>query len=161
MSSLSAQASAAASTAVYGNAVRLLPFSTYLPQLIRIFDKASQASKSITSLASGASASAYSGASVASASASSAAAWASATADRKLRDAQDYVYSTWDETQLRSYLEEKGVIKPKAQATRDQLLAKMKGAYADATNPIWAAWGDSYIVRFHSPSLFNYNANVK
>jgi hypothetical protein len=106
---------AQASTAVYGNA-------------------ASQASKSI-----------YSAASDASASASSAAAWASTTAERKLRDSQDYIYSTWDDNQLRSYLEENGYIKSKSQATRDQLLAKMKQAYADVMSPIYQAWSDSYM----------------
>jgi hypothetical protein len=53
----------------------------------------------------------------------------------------------WDDNRLRSYLEEKGVIKTKQQATRDQLLAKMKESYASVANPVWSAWSDSYIVR--------------
>lgn len=53
---------------------------------------------------------------------------------------------SWDDNQLRSYLEKKGVIKTKQQATRDELLAKMQETYAKATNPVWQAWSDSYIV---------------
>jgi hypothetical protein len=58
--------------------------------------------------------------------------------------------SSWDDNRLRSYLEEKGVIKTKQQATRDELLAKMNEAYAKTTNPIWQAWSDSYIVSLSS-----------
>ncbi|KAI0078390.1 hypothetical protein K474DRAFT_1660392 [Panus rudis PR-1116 ss-1] len=69
-----------------------------------------------------------------------------ATADisRKLDDSKDYVYSTWDDNRLRKYLEDKGVIKTKQQATRDELLAKMRETYAQTTNPVWKAWSDSY-----------------
>ncbi|KAF4611540.1 hypothetical protein D9613_003832 [Agrocybe pediades] len=64
-------------------------------------------------------------------------------------DAQkDYVYSTWDDNRLRKYLEEKGVVKSKAQLRRDELLAKMYDAYAAVANPIWEAWSDSYIHRW-------------
>lgn len=50
---------------------------------------------------------------------------------------------------MRSYLEEKGVIKTKQQATRDELIAKMKASYVSTTDPAWQAWSDSYIVRDH------------
>jgi len=42
-------------------------------------------------------------------------------------------------------LEGKGVIKSKQQATRDELLAKMRDAYASTTTPVWKAWSDSYL----------------
>lgn len=54
--------------------------------------------------------------------------------------------SRWDDNRLRSYLEEQGIIKTKQQATRDELLAKMKETYTKAANPVWQAWSDSYIV---------------
>ncbi|KDQ11255.1 hypothetical protein BOTBODRAFT_163031 [Botryobasidium botryosum FD-172 SS1] len=114
-SSLSAQASAGMSTAVYG-------------------DSKYQASKSASSL--------YTHASN---TASAAAVQSSEAVTRALQDATDYVYSTWTENQLRSYLEGKGVIKSKQQATRDELLAKMRDAYAATTTPVWKAWSDSYI----------------
>lgn len=57
------------------------------------------------------------------------------------------MYSTWSDNDLRSYLEDKGVIKTKTQSTRDELLAKMKESYASVANPAWEAWSDSYIVR--------------
>lgn len=53
----------------------------------------------------------------------------------------------WDDNKLRSYLVEKGVIKSKSQAKRDELLAKMKDTYVKTANPVWQAWSDSYIVR--------------
>ncbi|KAL0952405.1 hypothetical protein HGRIS_006680 [Hohenbuehelia grisea] len=62
-----------------------------------------------------------------------------------LDDSKDYVYSTWDDNQLRTYLEDKGVIKTKSQKKREELLALMRDSYAKVTNPVWEAWGTSYI----------------
>ncbi|TDL26870.1 hypothetical protein BD410DRAFT_782959 [Rickenella mellea] len=93
-------------------------------------DKKYQASKSASSLTS---------------SAASVAAQATETLARTLDNSKDYVYSTWDDNKLRSYLEDKGVIKTKQQATRDQLLNYMKETYASVSEPVWTAWSDSYI----------------
>ncbi|THH29965.1 hypothetical protein EUX98_g4221 [Antrodiella citrinella] len=111
---------------------------------------ASEYSASATSLASQASQSAstavYGDSQYqASKSLSSVIAQATTEAARKLDDSKDYVYSTWDDNRLRSYLEEKGVIKTKQQATRDEMLAKMKETYTKSVNPVWQAWSDSYI----------------
>ena len=86
----------------------------------------------------------------------SASSWASAASTavtqatkdtfRPLDDAKDYVYSSWSDNQLRSYLE-KGLLKPKEQKTREQLLAMMKDAYAAVSEPIYDAWSDSAMVR--------------
>ena len=54
----------------------------------------------------------------------------------------------WDDSELRAYLEEKGVVKTKTQARRDELLARMRETYARAADPVWRAWSDSYIVGF-------------
>lgn len=122
-SSFASTASSAASTAVYG-------------------DKTSQASKSATSFY-GEATSFYGDATN---SASSAAAQATESLARALDDSKDYVYSTWDDNQLRDYLVKKNVIKSNQEATRDQMLAYMRDSYAAVTNPIWQAWSDSYIV---------------
>ena len=116
-STLASSASAAASTAVYG-------------------DKQYQASKSASSL--------YSDASN---TASSIAAQASSTLVRAADDSKDYVYSTWTDSQLHDYLVEKNIIKSSDHPTRDQMLAYMRDSYAAVTEPIWKAWSDSYIVR--------------
>ena len=116
-SSLSSSASQAASTAIYG-------------------DRKYQASKSASS--------AYS---AASSTVSNLAAQSAEVLNRKMDDTKDYVYSTWDDNQLRTYLEEKGVIKTKQEATRDQLLGYMRHAYSKVTDPLWQSWSDSYIVR--------------
>ncbi|KAF8298210.1 hypothetical protein DL93DRAFT_2103038 [Clavulina sp. PMI_390] len=104
--------SAAASTAVYG-------------------DKMYQASKSVSSLSSAATSAAATASSVL----TSVAAETAAAAQLKLDETKDYVYSTWSDNELRTWLEEKGVIKTKTQATRDELLAKMNEYYATAAGP--------------------------
>jgi cell division septum initiation protein DivIVA len=78
---------------------------------------------------------------------SSIAAQATKDAARIFDNAKDYVYSTWSDSQLESYLREKGVIKDNIQYTRQDLLAKMQDAYAKASTPIWESWSDSYMVR--------------
>ncbi|KAJ8517593.1 hypothetical protein ONZ45_g5236 [Pleurotus djamor] len=75
---------------------------------------------------------------------SSIAAQATKQANRVLDDSTDYVYSTWDDNQLRTYLEEKGLIKTKAQKSRDEMLVMMRDAYSKVANPIWQAWSYVY-----------------
>lgn len=99
-------------------------------------DSAYQATQSISSLVS---------------QATTAAAQATKDAMRTLDDSKDYIYSTWDDKRLRSYLESKGVkVQEKAQQSRADLLGLMRDVYAKVTNPVWEAWSDSYIVRFVS-----------
>ncbi|KAI0659570.1 hypothetical protein C8Q70DRAFT_1053922 [Cubamyces menziesii] len=110
---------------------------------------ASQASKSASALASSASAQASTavyGDSLhqASKSASSIAALATDNAAIALEDTKDYVYSTWDDNRIRSYLQEHGIVEPPA-TPRNKLLAKMKETYAATVTPIYKAWSDSYI----------------
>lgn len=81
---------------------------------------------------------------------SSAIAAATNTISRQLDDSKDYVYSTWDDNRLRTYLEEKGVLKTKQEATRDEMLKMMKDSYAKVANPIWDSWSDSYLVCPHA-----------
>ncbi|EJD43062.1 hypothetical protein AURDEDRAFT_152708 [Auricularia subglabra TFB-10046 SS5] len=105
------------------------------------------AASSYASTASYAASTAYYGSpmSQASASASSVVAQATDAVVRSMDDTKDYVYSTWDDSQMRSYLIEKGVIKTDAQIAREQMLGKMKDSYAAVANPVWDAWSDSYI----------------
>ncbi|KAI0742874.1 hypothetical protein C8Q80DRAFT_1191214 [Daedaleopsis nitida] len=63
---------------------------------------------------------------------------------KSMDDSKDYIYSTWDDNRIRSYLEEHGVIEPPA-TPRAKLLAKMKDTYAATANPVWKAWSDSYM----------------
>ena len=80
-------------------------------------------------------------------SATSAVAQSTRDAFRALDDTRDYVYSSWSDNQLRSYLEKKGWLKPEEQKTREQLLSMMTHAYAAVTEPIYDAWSDSAMVR--------------
>ncbi|KAA1478192.1 hypothetical protein DENSPDRAFT_845383 [Dentipellis sp. KUC8613] len=76
---------------------------------------------------------------------SSAIAAATNEVSRQLDDSKDYVYSTWDDNKLRSWLEQQGVLKSKQQATRDDMLRLMRENYAKTTQPVWDSWSDSYL----------------
>ncbi|KAG6884899.1 hypothetical protein C0993_007356 [Termitomyces sp. T159_Od127] len=77
---------------------------------------------------------------------SSIAAHATNSASRTLDSTKDYVYSTWDDNKLRSYLESKGVVvEERAKRSRNDLLGLMYDAYAKVTEPVYHAWSDSYL----------------
>jgi hypothetical protein len=60
---------------------------------------------------------------------------------------KDYVYSTWSDNEMRTWLEKKGIIKTKSETKKDELLQMMHDAYGSVANPVWEAWSDSYLVR--------------
>ncbi|KAJ7241245.1 hypothetical protein C8J57DRAFT_1369465 [Mycena rebaudengoi] len=95
---------------------------------------------------------------------SSVAAQATREAARQLDDAKDYVYSTWETNQLRSYLEEKGALaKDAAEKKRAELLVLMRDTYAKATTPVWEAWSESYIREWliaHDAKMASYYYDV-
>ncbi|EKM75369.1 hypothetical protein AGABI1DRAFT_79948 [Agaricus bisporus var. burnettii JB137-S8] len=66
-------------------------------------------------------------------------------ATRAIDRSKDYVFSTWDDNRLRSYLESKGLIKTSAEKKRDELLAMAEDYYNKASTPVWEAWSDSYM----------------
>jgi len=107
---------------------------------------ASTASASASSFVSVTGNSASSVASVASKSATSAAAAASTAVVRALDDSKDYVYSTWDESKLRAFLESKGhQAANNAKATNADLIKAVNEYYSKATTPAWETWSDSYM----------------
>ena len=61
-------------------------------------------------------------------------------------ETKDYIYSSWSESDLRSYLESKGVVKTPAQAKKDDLVSQVKGLYNDAADNVYDTWSDSYLV---------------
>jgi hypothetical protein len=63
----------------------------------------------------------------------------------KFDETKDYVYSTWDENQMRSWLVQKGLLKSKEQKKKEELLQMMNSAWGKVANPVWEAWSDSYI----------------
>lgn len=110
--SYSSMASAAASTAIYGDAK---------------YQMSKNAASAVSQV-------------------SAAAARASKDVARNFDDSKDYVYSTWTDNQLRSHLEEKGLLKTKSKKQKDELLQMMHDAWGKVANPVWEAWSDSYIV---------------
>ncbi|KIJ18261.1 hypothetical protein PAXINDRAFT_110741 [Paxillus involutus ATCC 200175] len=81
----------------------------------------------------------------ASQSVSSAAAQAAREVSRAIDDSKDYVYSTWDDNRLRSWLEEHGVVEAKKASTREELTKLANDFYRKAADPLWESWSDSYI----------------
>lgn len=72
----------------------------------------------------------------------------SASTDDVLRtfdESKDYVYSSWDDSQMKDYLVSHGILKSDTQKTRDQYLKYMKEHYAAVADPVWEAWSDSYM----------------
>lgn len=65
---------------------------------------------------------------------------------RAFDDTKDYVYSTWDESRLRNWLEEHGVVEAKSANTKDELTRLANDYYRKATSGVWESWSDSYIV---------------
>ncbi|KAJ3913211.1 hypothetical protein F5877DRAFT_93287 [Lentinula edodes] len=67
--------------------------------------------------------------------------------DRPFDSTKDYVWSTWDDTQLRKFLVENGVIDTRTAAgkKRDELIKSAKTHYATASGNAWETWSDSYI----------------
>lgn len=64
-------------------------------------------------------------------------------------ESKDYLYSTWNENQLRAYLESKGIVKTPAEAKKDDLVALVKSSYNDAADNVYDTWTDTYLVRLY------------
>ena len=111
------------------------------------------AAKLYSSLASASASSVYAGATDAAHSTSQCISNAVAQATHEIARAfdhsRDYVHSTWDEGQLRSWLEEHGVVEAKTASTKDELMKLANDHYRKATSAVWESWSDSYIVGHH------------
>ena len=78
-------------------------------------------------------------------------------AHKSFDQSKDYVYSTWSDNEMRTWLEKKGLIKTKSEKKKDELLQMMHDAYGSVANPVWEAWSDSYLVS-HIPFCLSCNA---
>ncbi|EAU87641.2 hypothetical protein CC1G_09102 [Coprinopsis cinerea okayama7 len=75
----------------------------------------------------------------------SAAAQATRDVARAFDHSKDYIYSTWDDNMLRSWLVERGLIKSNEQKKKEELLEMVHNAWGKVANPIWDAWSNSYM----------------
>lgn len=64
---------------------------------------------------------------------------------RTASDAQDYVFSTWDDSQLKKYLVDNGYVKSDYEAKRDELLSGVRDAYTATTQAPYEIYSDSYL----------------
>ncbi|KAH7882217.1 hypothetical protein F5I97DRAFT_1939653 [Phlebopus sp. FC_14] len=76
---------------------------------------------------------------------SSAAAQATSEVGRAFDESKDYVYSTWDDNRLRTWLEEHGVVEAKKASTRSDLIKLVNDYYRKTSKPLWQTWSDSYM----------------
>lgn len=58
---------------------------------------------------------------------------------------QDYVWSSWNDSQLHQWLVEYNIIKPDAEIKHDKMLKLVQDNYLSATNAVWDAWTESEI----------------
>lgn len=65
---------------------------------------------------------------------------------RAIDDSKDYIYSTWDDSRFRTWLEEHGVVEARTANTRDELIRLSNDYFSKATSAVWETWSDSYIV---------------
>ncbi|KAF9517416.1 hypothetical protein BS47DRAFT_1359684 [Hydnum rufescens UP504] len=68
-------------------------------------------------------------------------------AQQTLDNTKDYVYSTWGDNELQTYLKNRGFLHDKDQTTRDQLFTLMKEAYGSVADPIWNAMDMTGFIR--------------
>ncbi|KAG1744641.1 uncharacterized protein EDB91DRAFT_1123684 [Suillus paluster] len=81
----------------------------------------------------------------ASKSASSIVAQATQEVGRTFDESKDYVYSTWDDNRLRSWLEDHGVVEAGQASTRAELIKLANDYYRNSSEPVWNTWSDSYM----------------
>lgn len=119
-------------------------------QLVLLANNKYRAYTNAAALASGSISAAYTSATDATSSASQyisdTAAQATHEVVRAFDDTKDYVYSTWDDNRLRSWLEDHGIIESKSARTRDELTRLANDYYHKVTSAVWESWSDSYIV---------------
>ncbi|KAG1854624.1 hypothetical protein F4604DRAFT_1802326 [Suillus subluteus] len=78
-------------------------------------------------------------------SASSIVAQATQDVGRAFDDGKDYIHSTWDDSRLRSWLEDHGVIEARKASTHSELMKLANDYCRTAVEPVWNAWSDSYM----------------
>ncbi|KAE9396091.1 hypothetical protein BT96DRAFT_922351 [Gymnopus androsaceus JB14] len=103
------------------------------------------ASDAVSGYASGATATASSASSVVSSYAAQST--SDVLPDHPFDATKDYLWSTWDDSQVRDYLVEKGVIDGRTAAgkKRDELIQLAQEHYASTEGKAWELWSDSYI----------------
>jgi len=77
---------------------------------------------------------------------SSIAAQATREAVRAFDDTKDYIYSTWDDSRLRKWLEDNGVVEARKAKTHTELVNLANHYTRKVSVPAWQSWSDSYMV---------------
>ncbi|KAI6118142.1 hypothetical protein F5141DRAFT_1096416 [Pisolithus sp. B1] len=66
---------------------------------------------------------------------------------RAFDESKDHVFSTWDDSRLRKWLEDHGVVEAKKAETRTELLNLANRYLHQASDPVWQTWSDSYMMK--------------
>lgn len=64
---------------------------------------------------------------------------------RAFDESKDHVFSTWDDSRLRKWLEDHGVVEARKANTRTELLSLANRYLHKASDPVWQTWSDSYM----------------
>lgn len=78
--------------------------------------------------------------------ATSAIALATCEIGRALDSTKDYFYSSWDDSRLRKWLEDHGVVEASKSTDRSQLITLVSQYFHEASDPVWQSWSDDYMV---------------
>lgn len=73
------------------------------------------------------------------------AAQATREAVRAFDDTKDYIYSTWDDSRLRKWLEDNGVVEARKAKTHTELVNLANHYTRKVSVPAWQSWSDSYM----------------
>ncbi|KAI6038000.1 hypothetical protein EDC04DRAFT_3114032 [Pisolithus marmoratus] len=64
---------------------------------------------------------------------------------RTFDETKDHVFATWDDSRLRQWLEDRGVVEARKADTRTELLNLANNYLRKASDPVWQTWSDSYM----------------
>ncbi|KAL4063031.1 hypothetical protein V8B97DRAFT_1993253 [Scleroderma yunnanense] len=64
---------------------------------------------------------------------------------RAFDNTKDYLYSTWDDSHLRKWLEEHGVVEARNAKTHTELTNLANHYFHKVSDPVWHSWSDSYM----------------
>lgn len=64
---------------------------------------------------------------------------------RAFDETKDHVFSTWDDSRLRKWLEDHDMVEARKANTRQELLDLANRYFREASDPVWQTWSDSYM----------------
>lgn len=73
---------------------------------------------------------------------------------REFDSTKDYIFTTWDDSELRKWLEENGVVEARKAKSRTELIDLANYYVCKVSDPVWQTWSDSYMVNRPLASMY-------